>query len=574
MNRKLKLIFGALIVGVVSLSNSVSSQTVQEALADLNAGRIKKAESSFNKLAESAPSPENLYYLGYFQLKTDDLAGAEQTFTKGAALDEKNYLNSVGLGAVALAKGEKAKAQEIFAVAEKKTKGKDANVLHRIGEAYTLFEKNSDPAEAIRLLDAATKRDSKLADAYIAKGDAFLIKNEGGQAATAYEFALNAQPGYPLANNRLGELYLRSKNYNLALDFYKKAIEADADFANAYRDLAELYWLGNQYKRAAENYDLFLQKSGSDDPELVLRAAQFAFVSDDYAKSLNLLKSVEGKLDNPIIHRMYGWSYFKTNEMEKSIAELNKFIESYPEEKLLADDFKYLGRAYNKMSESGEYDSLGMVYLEKAAAIDTSAADAAATYKEIGSIYRTQKMNDKAIVALTKGIQLDTTKATPNDYFTLGLTYFTGAPSLNDAETLGLDSLQLANERSRYFFSSDSVFNVLSQKLPDWPISYYWRGSSLYNAYSRDENIEKGISLPYFEKFVELGAGKDDTPKGYLRTAYNYLAVYYQNTAGDNARAKENWEKLLELDPNNATAKEALGLTSQADSTTNPGSGK
>jgi tetratricopeptide (TPR) repeat protein len=572
MNRKLKLIFGALVVGVVSLSQVVSAQTVQEAMADLNAGRIKKAESSFNKIAESAPTPENLYYLGYFQLKTNDLDKAEQTFTKGAGLDAKNYLNSVGLGTVALAKGNKAKAQEIFAEAEKKTKGKDANVLHRIGEAYTLFEKNTDPAEAIRVLDAATKRDNKLADAFIAKGDAYLIKNEGGPAATAYEFALNAQPGYPLANNRLGELYLRSKNYNLALDFYKKAIDADPNFANAYRDLAELYWLGNQYKRAAENFDLFLQKSESTDPELVLRAAQFAFVSDDYAKSLNLLKSIEGKLDNPIIHRMYGWSYFKTNEMEKSIDELKKFIAVYPEDKLLADDFKYLGRAYNKMSESGEYDSVGMGYLEKAASIDTNAAEAAATYKEIGTIYRAQKMNDKAIAALTKGIQLDTTKATPNDYFTLGLTYFTGAPSLTEGESLGLDSTQLAEARSKYFFSSDSVFNVLSQKLPDWPISYYWRGSSLYNAYSRDENIEKGISLPYFEKFVELGAGKDDTPKGYLRTAYNYLAVYYQNTAGDKEKARQNWEKLLELDPNNATAKEALGLNNQADSS--PGSGK
>jgi len=76
------------------------------------------------------------------------------------------------------------------------------------------------------------------------------------------------------------------------------------------------------------------------------------------------------------------------------------------------------------------------------------------------------------------------------------------------------------------------------------------------------ENVEKGISAPHYQKLIEL-AEKDPDPskyKNYLKIAYNYLALYSQNTLSDNAKAKEYWEKLLKIDPDNATAKEALGI--------------
>ncbi len=43
------------------------------------------------------------------------------------------------------------------------------------------------------LLDEAIKRDKNLADAYIVKGDALMLRNEGGAAVTAYEYALTAK---------------------------------------------------------------------------------------------------------------------------------------------------------------------------------------------------------------------------------------------------------------------------------------------------------------------------------------------------------------------------------------------
>jgi tetratricopeptide (TPR) repeat protein len=559
MKMKLKL----LLFGLFAFVN-VHAQTVQEGLALINSEKFTEAENLFKKLADGTPSADNQYYLGYYYVKTGKLDEAQKAFEKGLQLDEKSVINQVGLGTVALGKGDKAKAKEIFEAAEKKKK-KEAEILFRIGEAYTLFEKNNDPAEAIRLLDEAVKRDKNLADAYIAKGDALMIKNEGGPAATAYEYALTAKPNYALAHNKVGQIYLRGKNYQLALENYKKAIEADENFAPAYNDLAELYFLAHQYKKAAENFDLFLQKSGNQDPQTKLRGTKFAFVADDYPKALQMLDEIKGKIDDPMMMRMYGWSYSKTNEPDKAIENLNQFIKVAPD-KVVPDDWKYLGRAYNikAAAEGKPYDSVGVLYLMKGAEIDTNATDKANTYKEVATLYYGAKDYPNAALAYQKGIAADTAKASPNDYYYYGLSNFQQGGLVQPA---GADSLAQVTKKKNFYLTADSIFAIVTAKTPEWPIGYYWRGSALYNAYDRQENIDKGISAPYYSKLAEL-AEKDADPskyKGFLKIAYGYLAFYTQTTLNDKDKAKVYWEKLLAIDPNNVGAKEALGLSTPAE---------
>lgn len=558
---RMKLV--ALVFGLLAFVN-LKAQTVQDGLALIHGEKYNEAGELFKKLAEGTPSADNQYYLGYYYIKTNQLDEAQKAFDKGLTIDDKSYLNKVGQGTIALAKGDRAKAKELFDEAEKKKK-KDAEVLFRIGEAYTLFEKNNDPAEAIRLLDLAIARDKNLADAYIAKGDALMLRNEGGNAVTAYEYALTAKPNYAVAHNAIGSVYLRGKNYNLALENYKKAIESDANFAPAYKDLAELYFLAQKYKQAAENFDLYLQKSGSTDPEMKLRGAQFAFTADDYAKSLQFLEEAKGKINNNIIKRMYGWAYFKTNKPDEAIQNLNEFIKESPD-KVIGDDYKYLGRAMNAKSTDGKgYDSLGMEYIKKGAEMDTSKTEAAAAYKEVATLYYTAKDYPKAAAAFDKGISLDTAKASANDYYYEGLSNFQTAQTIvvpKSGDPNFADSLKIATDKRNLYLKADSIFATVTQKLPDWPYGYYWRASTLYNAYDRQENVDKGISQPYYLKLTEL-AEKDPDPskyKSYLRLAYGYLAFHAQSTLKDEAKAKEYWEKLLKVDPDNAAAKEALGL--------------
>lgn len=564
------------------------AQTAQEGFDQLNINRMEEAGQTFKKLAETAPSEENHFNLGYYYVRENKLDEAQKAFEKGLALDDKSYINQVGMAMVELGRGNREKGKELIDIAVKKTRGKDANVLFRAGEAWSLFEKTSDPAEAIRLIDEATLKDNTLADAYIVKGDILSKKNEGGQAVTAYEYALAARPNYAVANNRIGQIYLRGKNYNLALDFYKKAIEKNPEYAPAYKDLAELYYLARQYKRAAENFDLYIQKSGDKNPETVLRASQFAFVADDYARSLELLESIKGKIDNPIQKRMYGWSYYKTNNMEEAIKNLEEFIKVAPTTKdedgnfrtLVPDDYKYLGRAYNKMATEGEYTEQGIQALMKGADLDTNITESANTYKEIASLYLKNKEYLKAGNAFQKGIAMDTAKANGNDYYQAGTAFqfvasniaFPDSSGTISPENLakmpegmsGLDSTALAAKKKEYYLKADSLFAFTSKKIPDWPYSYLQRANVLYNAYGSQENLAKGTSLAHYEKFVELAEKDGSISKNYFRQPYSYIALYYYTIAQDEVKAKMYWEKLLTVDPDNAMAKQALGLNAPA----------
>jgi tetratricopeptide (TPR) repeat protein len=566
MNTKIKQLFSVVVTSALTVTLGMA-QTIEQGLSELNAERVKEAGEVFSKVVESDANADNLFYQGYFFLKTNQLDKAEESFNKGVQADGKNVLNNIGLGAVALGKGDLAKANELIDGAVKKKK-KDAQVLFRAGEAYTLFEKNNDPQKAIDLLDQAIARDKNIADAYIAKGDALMIKNEGGAAATAYEYALSAKPDYPLANLKIGEIYLRGKNYNEALNYYRKAIEKDPNFAPAHRDLAELFFFAKQYKRADESYSAYMKASGKNDPETILRASQLAFTADDYARSLTLLESIKDKLSgNPIIHRQFGWSYFRTNDMTRAIESIEQFVKEAPD-KVIADDYKYLGRAHNKMATDGkEYSEEGMAYLVKGAELDTNAADAAATYKEIATAYTKSKEYGNAITAFEKGISLDTTNASTQDYYNLGIAYLQSGVGITVPDSATADSAQLAETRKAMFLKSDSTFAILSQKLPDWAYSYYWRGASLYYINSI-ENVKNGTSLPHYEKFLELGEADSSIQASFKTRALNYVAAYYQTTGNDPVKAKETWERLLKIDPNNAQAKDALQqLQGQASTT-------
>lgn len=222
-----------LALGVV-MSAPVFAQDVQTGLKDLESERFAKAEQTFTQLANSSPTADNQYYLGYYYLRTNQLDKAKVAFEKGAAADPKDQLNNVGLGAVALAKGDREGAKAKINAAVNATKSKNMDVLFRAGEAYTLNEKNSDPAEALRLLEMASKLDKKNsnADIKMAMGDAYFIKNDGGTAVSRYEDALMASPNLAEANYKIGRLYLRGKNYPLAQTFFNKASESASGVPN------------------------------------------------------------------------------------------------------------------------------------------------------------------------------------------------------------------------------------------------------------------------------------------------------------------------------------------------------
>ena len=561
MNYKKQSLLTILFAGV-TMTTPLVAQDIQTAMKDIEAERFAKAEKTLTQLASSSPTADNDFYLGYYYLKSGQLDKAKSTFEKGVQADGKNQLNNVGLAGVALEKKDRAAAKSLIDNAVGQTKSKDENVLIRAGEMYTISDQTNDPAEALRLLTLAQERDKKgehKDEIEMLMGDAYFLKNDGGNAITKYENALAAKPNLAEANYKIGRLYLRGKNYTKAQEFFKLAIQNDPEFSPTYRAYADALANSRAYKSAAQNYELFVQKSGTTDPELLLDVARYKFLAQDYQGAISYLDQLKGKINNPIIDRMYGWANTALGKNQEAVDALNKFITSAPQ-KVIYDDYKYLGRAQGQLG-TPEGDSLSVVNLEKAASQDTTEN----LYREIGERYYKTKRYDKAATYYARAISNDK-KPQNNDYLWLGLASYQYAPRVGrDSSVAVMDTAQIRQVKQQYYLKSDSAFAQMASKIEadgkKYPLAYYYRAGANYYAYANDR--EKGASLaaPLYEKFIEQAISPDSTDKTdykkYLITSYKALAGF-SILKKDDQKAKEYFDKVLAIDPNDESVKKAM----------------
>lgn len=559
MNNPKKSLLTILFAGS-SLTASLMAQDLQTALKDIEAERYNRAGQTLTQLASSSPSADNQFYLGYYYLKSGQVDQAKAAFEKGLAADGKNQLNNIGLAGVALMKKDRATAKSLIDNAVSATKSKNMDVLEKAGEMYVLSDQTNDPAEALRLLDLASKLDKKNqnTDIKMAMGDAYFLKNDGGNAISRYEDALSVSPNLAEANYKIGRLYLRGKNYTKAQEYFKLAIQNDPEFAPTYLAYADALANSRAYKAAATNYELYVQKSGTTDPEKLLDVARYKFLAGDYQGATAYLDQLKGKVNNPIIDRMYGWAYTALGKNQEAVESLNRFISSAPN-KVIYDDYKYLGRAEGQLG-TPEGDSLSIVNLEKAAPQDTTEN----LYREIAKKYYEGKRYDKAADYYAKAIANDK-KPLNNDYLYHGLSNYQYAFRAGRDYAQG-DTAQARKLKNLYFLRADSAFAQMAQKVEaageTYPLAYYYRGQSNYYANPSYVSLASGSAVPYYEKFVEQAtaetdAAKKESYKKNLISTYKTLASY-SLAKKDDAKAKDYFNKVLELDPNDADVKKAL----------------
>lgn len=541
------------------------AQDIATGLKQLDGNQACLAKETFEKLATATPTADNQFYLGYFYLRTKQADLAKAAFEKGLAADPKNPLSKVGLGAVALAKGDRTSAQTTFAEVLKSTKNKNLDVLQRISEAYTGYVvidsmkpiyKTTDPAEAIRLADVAIalmlKGGAKNQEVYMAKGDAFYIKGEAGPAVSAYEDAINANPSLGKAFAKIAKIYWGGRNYDLAQTNFKKAIEVDPDYGPANKEYAELYFYVRQYKPASRYMDAYVEKLGvcaSDDE--VLRSAQFNFVAEEFAKvNTKIAKVMSSGRTSDVLYRMQGWAAYKENQYEKAIENLKKFLQQAPQ-KAIDNDYRYLGNSQLRISPVDT--AAAIANLEKAAEMDTVDNG----YKEIAAFYNAAKDYEKAIAYYKKVISREKTPSM-QDFVNLSLPYYNVA---NRIFPSGADSLAMRQKKREYFMAADSLYMKMIERKPDYLYAHAQRAKANYYAYTREEAMANGIAIPLMESYTKMAEAlptMDDPTKANLKTMYQILGAYSVITLKDDVKAKEWFTKLLAIDPGNKVADDYL----------------
>lgn len=220
------------------------------------------------------------------------------------------------LGAVLLQKGEFAEATQAFRTAVELDK--DSPKAHfDLGVGYYNQGKN---LEAIGEFQEAIRLRINTPEVYFSLGSIYLILNQNERAREAFKVYLESNPSnsehISLSHARLGVIYSRKGNLEMAIESYKTAININKMDFKSYNDLGTIY-----------------QLSGKN-----------ALAIDEFRQAIQL----NPRFPDP--HFNLGTIYLEEGQNDLAILEFKQFLEMH-----------YAVRSYNAMARS----RLGILYIKK-----------------------------------------------------------------------------------------------------------------------------------------------------------------------------------------------------------------
>lgn len=551
MNIIQKIALGTM--SVMLVASATQAQSLEDARKAVNAEQFQKAKSLFGNLVKVQPTPENYFYYGDLYLKLNMPDSAKAVFEKGIAADEKGKytLNQIGLGTVNLFNKNTAAAEANFAKAMDDMRKKDFLEYIYIGKAYT-YEPSRDLTKAFEWFEKAKEYGEKEAELHIAMGNAYKAQNKNSEAVAEYQRAMNLQDNLLGVEVNIGEIWTQAFNFDLAESTLKGVVSKDPNYGPAYRALAENYYRWTSavparrselLTKAKENYSKYLDLTDRS-TESRYRYLIFLLNAGDYAglekAATEFISSPGYKNDYILARRFRGYAAIENSNTAAGIEALNKFIAEIDKSRVIADDYIYLGKAY----QADKQDSLAILNYEKGFQLDTTNSEVLGI---IAKTYFTSRKYDKAAEYYGKLSQLP--KASFVDWFYLGYSnYFHYANLVNKPNA---DPVEI----KKTLLAADSAFTYVAEKANNADAYLYLARVEYY----LDPVTENDKVKAAFDKFVEITTAKEtltDAQKRNLSEAYSSLGAYYIKT--DKVKSKDYFEKALALTPDNQQIKDAL----------------
>lgn len=525
----------------------------QDGVDYYNADRFDKAKIILEKTLGDASTDKavSYFYLGELNMRDwqdalteenhkADLQAAASYFNKGIEANPGYGYNYVGLGEIALRNGNKSEAEKQFKAALATSK-KDAALMAAVARAYA----NVDPVAYAKEIDkniAQAMKASKNLEpqVYVLQGD-MAKASDLGAAAGAYEQAITyeEQAGSvnPEAYVKYANLYIRV-NPEFAINKLKELNEKLPNSALAQSELAEKYYDNNQLTRAAEQYGKYMSNPNHFQRD-EQRYSGLLYFGKKYQESLDVANQVLAKdPDNLYMQRMVMLNKAALEDNEGAEAAAQKLF-AHAGGKFTATD--YATHAQVLAALNRPQDAVN-AYL---AAYDLNPEKNKQMLVEVSDMYNKLENDSLAVLYMQKYVDLGDASLTDYNvlstrYKNLGLTLPEDSPARVEAANNGLKYIDLVID------GAASKGNL-----------YRNRATLLMVRDGADMTPEL---LDTYQKMLAAYDAEPEKAESYAagyKAAYLRLGAYYLQQ-GDNELAREYFEKLLSVDPENEQAVELL----------------
>ena len=417
---------------------------------------------------------------------------------------------------------------------------KKADVLVAMGRA---FLENKDTVNATQYAEYALKADKEYAPAFMLFGDIAALCNDGGLAASNYQQAIFFDPKNPEPYIKYASVY-RKTSPSGAVSMLENLRKERPDVA-VDALIGHIYYASQEFPQAAESY----AKADRNALEMSqLREYVMAlYFAQKYAESLEVAKFGLTKLPrDAAFNRLAFFNSTDLKDYNSALTYADALFNKSDSAKFSYYDYSYYGNAYNGLKD---YPKAIEMYKKALEQEFDSDAKRAGVIKQLSDCYVENQDFTNAI-------------ATYNDYLkTLG------TPSANDVAALAQLYIQFADTitdstRNEMFKKAEQVYIDMEQKYPD-AAEYVTFMRARVNS-MMDPETTQGLAKPFYEKVVatiEPREEKTAADNARLVESYRYLGYYYllQN---DKDTFTSYMNKILEIDPENEMAKNALGALS------------
>lgn len=452
--------------------------------------------------------------------------------TAMAQVDHKAVIDQVTKIIKAKGANTEDQVKQIF-----KENKKNADVLVGIGRAYLDIK---DTANASKYVQLAIKRDQKYGPAYILAGDIEVIKDNGGAASSWYENATYFDPKNPEGYRKYAQINSKTSPASAVAkleELRRQRPDYPVDIISA-----QIYDRSGNIDKALSYYEK-VDKAKMEPDQLVNFALDY-FLKGEFEKSLSVSQYGNQKFPrNPALNRITFFDYTNLKKYTEALQYADRLFNQSDSTKITESDYLYYGYAYlgNK-----DYDKAISMFNQSLANNENNEADKTDALKNIAQAY--QEKGDFANAIATYDKYLKSLKQiTALDYNTLANMYMAQAEK------------QTGAEQEATYKKADEIFAEMAEKFPSAAdFATYQRAHIGYNL---DPETKTGAAKPHYEKLIEIILGhatKGEHDNERLVEAYRYLGYYYL-LKNDKSTADGYWNKVLEIDPENETAKQALG---------------
>lgn len=528
----MKLIFSITIL--LTATTKLLAQSIEEGNSNLYYERFQSAENTFKQLiSQNSNNAAAWYGLTRAYLMEDKASEAQRSLQNAPSSVYNEPFYQVAMAEILLTQGNSTQAANYFSQALNESHQKDKNILTAVAQAQ-IPAKAGNAGFAIDLINKAIKKDKHNSTLSVLLGDAYLKQNNGSEAYKCYKEAIEKDGRNAAAYHKIGEIFLSQKNAELYVDYFKKAVAADSNYAPSLYKLY-VYEFYRDPAKAMSYYKDYMSKSdGSirndyDLTDLLYVNKQY----QDAIKKANLILTKEGEKTQPRLFKLISYSYAADRDTTNAIAYLQKYFEKQPDTELLAKDFISMAKFYSAVPEQ---DSLASAYFEKGMGLEKDSSALTGYYKQLAEL--SKRRQDFSAEAKWLGKYYE---------------------SNDKANNLDLFNWGLACYRAEEYSTADTLFGKYIAKYPEQSFGYYWQAKSKA---LQDKDMKKGLAVDAYKKLIGVleNNPSDANYEKWMIDAYGYLAAYEANTQKDYAEARDYFEKVLEIDPDNADAKKYIDV--------------